>query len=239
MKNHPAHQLERAQQTKALSDAQEVAEFLHQAACVSRVSPVEGRLLFALDATASRQPTWDRACQLQGDMFTTAAEIGGLALQLVWYRVHGEFHVEPWLTDTVELQRRMTSVQCRGGLTQIGRVLEHAIQETGRQRLNALVLVGDCLEEAVDPLCHQAGQLGLLGVPAFVFQEGNEPDATWGFREIARLTRGAYCAFDSGSARQLRELLRAVAVYATGGRQALEDLGRRQGGLVRLLTRQL
>jgi len=172
-------------------------------------------------------------------MFATAAEIGGLALQLVWYRGYGEFQVEPWLTDAAELQRRMTSVQCRGGLTQIGRVLEHAIQETGRQRLNALVLVGDCLEEAVDPLCYQAGQLGLLGVPAFVFQEGYEPDAAWGFREIARLTRGAYCVFDNGSARQLRELLRAVAIYATGGRQALEDFGRRQGSLVRQLARQL
>ncbi|MEZ5601272.1 MAG: hypothetical protein R3F36_09980 [Candidatus Competibacteraceae bacterium] len=130
-------------------------------------------------------------------------------------------------------------MQCRGGLTQIGRVLEHATRETRLHRVNALVLVGDCLEEAVDPLCQQAGQLGLLGVPAFVFQEGDDPDATLGFREIARLTRGAYCTFDKGSARQLRELLTAVAVYATGGRPALEEFGRRHGGLARQLTRQL
>jgi len=239
LNNHSSRQSGRARQVQALSGAQEIAEFLRQVACVPKASPVKGRLLFALDATASRQLTWDQVCQLQGDMFATAAEIGGLALQLVWYRGYGEFQVEPWLTDAAELQRRMTSVQCRGGLTQIGRVLEHAIQETGRQRLNALVLVGDCLEEAVDPLCYQAGQLGLLGVPAFVFQEGYEPDAAWGFREIARLTRGAYCVFDNGSARQLRELLRAVAIYATGGRQALEDFGRRQGSLVRQLARQL
>lgn len=240
LKNHSSHQSGGTRQVQTLSDAQEVAAFLRQVIHVSKASLVKGRLLFALDATASRQPTWDRACQLQGDMFATAAGVGGLALQLVWYRGYGEFQVEPWLTDAAELQRRMTLVQCRGGLTQIGRVLEHAIQETGRQRLNALVLVGDCLEEAVDPLCHQAGQLGLLGVPAFVFQEGCEPDAVWGFREIARLTRGAYYAFDSGSARQLRELLRAVAVYATGGLQALEDFGQRRGSLViRQLTQQL
>ena len=49
------------------------------------------------------------------------------------------------------------------------------------------------------------------------------PSAT--FKEIARLTRGAYCHFDAGSARQLRELLAAVAVYATGGRKALQDHG--------------
>lgn len=226
-------------QLPTLSTDRAVAEFLQKAARTSVVTTSTGRLLFALDATASRQPTWDQACQLQGDMFATAAEVGGLALQLVWYRGYGEFQVEPWVTDSNQLQRRMTSVQCRGGLTQIGRVLEHAIQETQRNRLNALVLVGDCLEEAVDSLCHQAGQLGLLGVPAFIFQEGHDPDAARGFREIARLTRGAYCAFDSNSARQLRELLRAVAVYAAGGRQALENFGKRHGGLVHQLTRQL
>jgi hypothetical protein len=223
----------------AVSTPGEVAEFLRQAAKTPVTSAPRGRLIFALDATASRQPTWDRACRLQGDMFAAAAELGGLALQLVWYRGYGEFQIEPWLTDSAELQRRMTSVQCRGGLTQIGRVLEHAVRETQRHRVDALVLVGDCLEEPVDSLCHQAGQLGLLGVPAFVFQEGSDSGAALGFREIARLTRGAYCAFDAGSARQLRELLKAVAVYAVGGRPALTEFGRRQGGLIQQLTRQL
>ncbi|MCB1823541.1 MAG: VWA domain-containing protein [Candidatus Competibacteraceae bacterium] len=221
------------------SPESEVVRFLQKAARTPVAAKPGGRLIFALDATASRQPTWDRACQLQGEMFAATAEIGGLAVQLVWYRGYGEFQVEPWLSEAADLQRRMTSVQCRGGLTQIGRVLEHAIRETRLHRVNALVLVGDCLEEAVDPLCQQAGQLGLLGVPTFVFQEGNDPDAVLGFREVARLTRGAYCTFDQGSARQLRELLTAVAVYATGGRPALEEFGRRHGGLVRQLTRQL
>ncbi len=221
------------------SNSTEVAEFLRRAARTPVVTGTRGRLIFALDATASRQPTWDRAFQYQSDMFAAAAELGGLDLQLVWYRGTGEFHAEPWLNDAVELQRRMTSVQCRGGLTQIGRVLDHVTRETQHHRINALVLVGDCLEEDPDPLCHQAGQLGLLGVPAFVFQEGADPRAAAGFREIARLTRGAYCAFDAGSARQLRELLEAVAIYAAGGRRALEDFGRRQGGLVRRLTQQL
>jgi len=221
-----------------LSTNRMVTEFLQQAARVPAVATACSRLLFALDATASRQPTWDQACQLQGDMFAAVAEIGGLALQLVWYRGYGEFQVEPWLTDSIELRRRMTSVQCRGGLTQVSRVLKHAIDETRHRRLNALVLVGDCMEEAIDPLCDQAGQLGLLGVPAFVFQEGCDPDAARGFREIARLTRGAYCSFDSGSADQLRELLKAAALYAVGGRPALEDFSRRRGGWVRQLARQ-
>jgi hypothetical protein len=191
--------------------------------------------MFALDATASRQPTWDRACQLQGEMFAAVAELGGLAIQLVWYRGYGEFQTEPWLIDSVELQRRMTGVQCRGGLTQMGRVLQHVLQETRRHRVNALALVGDCLEEPIDLLCHSAGELGLLGVPVFAFQEGDDLEAAQGFREIARLTRGAYCRFDAGSARQLRELLRAVAVYAAGGRQALATFGQ-HSELLRQLT---
>ncbi len=223
----------------ARSTSAEVAEFLRRAAATPAAAAPCGRLIFALDATASRQPTWDQACRLQGDMFAVAAELGGLALQLVWYRGYGEFGAEPWLTDTAELRRRMTAVQCRGGLTQVHRVLEHAVLESRVYRLNALVVIGDCLEEALDPICHQAGQLGLLGVPVFVFQEGSDPDAARGFREIARLTRGAYCAFDAGSAQQLRELLRAVAVYAAGGRLALENLGERRGGLARQLVRQL
>jgi len=61
----------------------------------------------------------------------------------------------------------------------------------------------------------------------FLFQEGADARAAAAFREIARLTKGAYCRFDAGSAAQLRELLSAVAVYAAGGRQALEALSGR------------
>lgn len=198
-----------------------------------------GRLIFALDATASRQPTWDRACQLQGQMFRETAALGGLEIQLCYYRGFGEFAATPWTADTDALLRRMTGVSCLGGLTQIGKVLEHAIAETGRRRVNALVFVGDCMEEDVDALSHLAGRLGILGVPAFVFQEGNEPNAEQAFRQIARLSNGAWCRFDATSARHLRDLLSAVAVYAAGGRKALADFSARRGGIVRELTHQI
>ncbi len=218
----------------------EVTEFLRRTAATPLVQGARGRLIFALDATASRQPGWDQACQLQGDLFAAAATLGGVALQLVWYRGYDEFHAEPWQTDAAAVQRRMSAVHCRGGLTQIGRVLAHALAETSRHRVNALVLIGDCLEEQLPPLTALAGQLGVLGVPVFLFQEGQNAEAARGFREIARLSRGAYCAFDAGSARQLRELLGAVAVYAAGGRTALERLCATAGSeqLLRL-TRQL
>jgi len=67
-------------------------------------------------------------------------------------------------------------------------------------------------------------------VPVFVFQEGGEPVAERAFKEIARLTKGAWCPFDAGAAHQLRELLRAAAAYAAGGYKALADLSRRKGG---------
>lgn len=221
------------------SDA-EIAAFLRKTESLpARKQASGGRLIFALDATASRQPTWDRACQLQGEMFAEAAALGGLTIQLVWYRGMGEFAAGPWLSQASELLARMSRVTCRGGLTQLGRVLDHAIRETREQRINALVFVGDCCEESVDRLCGQAGQLGLLGVPVFLFHEGGEPTAAHAFQEIARLSGGACCAFDAGSAHQLRQLLAAVAVYAAGGRQALEDFGRRTGGLALRLTRQM
>ena len=221
--------------------AAEIDAFLEKVARTPppRATGPRGRLLFALDATASRQPTWDRTCRLQAEMFDSTAQLGGLDIQLAYYRGFGEFTALPWSADAQTLLRRMTAVTCLGGLTQIGSVLEHAIGETRRRRINALVFIGDCMEENIDRLAHLAGQLGLLGVPAFVFQEGRDPAAGEAFRQIAQLTGGAWCPFDEGSAAQLRDLLGAVAVYAAGGRKALEDYGRQRGGIVRQLTHQV
>ena len=198
-----------------------------------------GRLIFALDATASRQPTWDQACRIQAEMFHEAVAVGGLAIQTCYFRGHGEFRALPWLKDSQAMVRQMTAVTCLGGTTQIARVLRHAVAEAGKARVNALVYVGDCMEESADILTELAGKLGLLGVPAFVFQEGDEPVARRSFQQLARLTNGAYMRFDANSAQLLRDLLRAVAVYAAGGRKALEDYASRVGGDVLRLTHQL
>ncbi|HLI13218.1 MAG TPA: VWA domain-containing protein [Alphaproteobacteria bacterium] len=218
-----------------------MAEFLAEAARVPapRTDGCRGRLLFAMDATASREPSWDRACQIQGEMFLATEALGGLEVQLVFYRGFGECKASPWVTSADALVRRMSAVLCRSGQTQIAKVLRHAIAETKRRKVNALVFVGDCMEESADELRRLAGELGLLGVPAFMFHEGDDPVAARCFRDIARLTGGAYCAFDAASAQQLRELLGAVAAYAAGGRPALEDYGRTRGKAARLLTRQL
>lgn len=198
-----------------------------------------GRLIFALDATASRQPTWDQASHLQGEMFQAAAALGGLQVQLVFYRGHGECKASAWTADTATLLRRMSGVHCLAGRTQIQRVLRHAAKEARRQKVAALVFVGDAMEEALDDLGDAAGELGLLGVPGFFFQEGRDPLARQGFEQLARLTGGACCAFDAGSAEQLKALLGAVAAFAAGGRPALLAYGERRGGAALRLTRQL
>jgi hypothetical protein len=195
-----------------------------------------GRLIFALDATMSRQPTWDTACRLQAEMFREAAAIGGLDVQLIYYRGLSECRASRWISQAQRLGALMERIDCRGGHTQIGKILAHARRETQAMKVQALVFVGDAMEEKLDDLCHSAGELGLLGVPAFMFQEGNDQITERAFREIARLTRGAYCRFDPGAAHQLAELLRAVAAYAAGGMRALADLSaKRSIGAIKLI----
>ena len=223
------------------SNQAEVDAFLAKVAGtpVAKTSGTRGRLIFAMDATASREPTWDRACHIQSEMFLETEALGGLDVQLCYYRGFREFHATPWLGSSADLLAQMRNVRCAGGMTQIERVLEHTIDESRSEKVNALVFVGDCMEENIDGLCGLAGELGILGVPAFLFHEGDDVAAERTFREIARLSGGAYCRFDASSAQQLRDLLSAVAVYAAGGRKALEDFGRRQGGVALRLTRQL
>ena len=191
-----------------------------------------GRLIFGMDATASRQPMWDRAAHIQGEMFSETAALGGLDLQLAYYRGFGEFKASNWLGDADKLLKLMSTVFCLAGETQIGKLLSHAINETKKEKVNALVFIGDCVEEDVDKLGALAGELGILGLPVFMFQEGEDPVATVAFGQIAKLTGGACCRFDATSAHVLRELLSAVAVFAAGGRTALEDLGSKRGGEV-------
>jgi hypothetical protein len=193
-----------------------------------------GRLIFALDATMSRQPTWDTACKLQGEMFREAGSVGGLDVQLVYFRGLNECRVSRWVSDGAGLGDLMGRIHCVGGHTQIRKVLQHARAESDRGKVAALVYVGDAMEEGIDDVAAAAGELGLRGMPAFMFHEGHDPIAEQAFREIARLTRGAYCRFDLSAAHELGELLRAAAVYAAGGVKALT--AQRSAGARKLLA---
>jgi len=213
----------------------DVAAFLAQAKTLAPAGEGRGRLIFALDATMSRQPTWDRALDLQAQMFEEAAKVGTLDVQLVYFRGFGECRASRWVGDTRGLRDLMTGIQCRGGNTQIGKVLNHARKETAKRKVGVLVFVGDALEEALDPLAATAGELGMLGVRLFFFQEGRDGMVERGFRELARLSGGAYAHFDPNAPREFAALLRAAAAYAAGGRKVLEQ----SGAAERLLLTQL
>jgi hypothetical protein len=226
----------------SLSATEDISDFLSKVSAlppVARNASARGRLIFAMDATMSRQPTWDRALQIQSQMFAATEAIGGLDVQLVYFRGFDECRASKWASTPSGLARLMTGIACRGGNTQISRVLSHIKHEATARRVAAAVYVGDAMEENVDTLCQAAGEIGLIGVPLFMFQEGREFAAERAFREIARLTRGAYFRFDSSSAKLLRDLLSAVAVYAAGGRQALADHSQGPGSPAQLLLEQL
>lgn len=205
-----------------------VEAFVRQARAmaVPREEGAAGRLVLALDATMSRQPTWDLACDIQAEMFDAVGKVGSLNVQLVYYRGFGECRASRFVSNTASLKNLMTRIDCRGGQTQIGKVLSHGLKENARRKVNALVFIGDAMEENVDHLAHKAGELGLKGVPVFMFQEGHDPVATNAFREIARLSKGAWFRFDRNSADMLAKLLSSVAVYASGGLRALESRAR-------------
>ncbi len=232
---------------KPTENRKEITEFLKQVELTDnsliKAGSYSGRLLFVMDATASRQPTWDKACHLQAKMFSAADKVGGLAVQLCYYRGFNEFESSPWFVDTAELSALMARVQCLGGYTQIVKALRHAIQETRAKRINAVVIVSDAMEEHVDELSNLAGQLGVLNTPIFAFQEGSDPIVTHAFMQMAHLSGGAFSSFNENSAQDLEDLLAAVAVYAAGGRKALENFSSNISGTssntIKLLTQQL
>ncbi len=228
------------------TDRRAVDAFLRQAALAPRPVPGagRGRLIFAMDATASRGASWRQAQHIQAEMFKAVADLGGLDIQLVFFRGMGECRASPWVSEAPALLRLMRQVECVGGHTQIERVLRHAAAEAreaaGRgAKVNALVYVGDCLEESADEVAGRAGELALLGVPVFAFQEGAEPNAKACFQAMARLTRGAYASFDAESAALLLQFLTAVAIYAAGGQRALNDYSAKGSAELRRLTSQI
>jgi hypothetical protein len=212
------------------SSSSEIASFLKAAGEANLA--LGGRLIFALDATMSRQPTWDRAVTIQSSMFDAVGKAGGLSVQLVYFRGLDECRASKWVINASALRDLMSGIQCISGQTQIARVLDHASRETKNTKVSALVFIGDALEESFELLCERAGELGLKGVRCFFFQEGDDALVERSFREMARLTGGAYFRLGPDSAKELADLLGAVAVYARGGFKALSNYGRREAHLL-------
>ncbi|HEA52066.1 hypothetical protein LCGC14_0808970 [marine sediment metagenome] len=221
------------------SDKQSIDQFIHQVRNMPKQGGGPGRLIFALDATASRGATWDQACHLQSELFLATRDLGGLVIQLCYYRGFGEFKATEFVGETGQLLNLMNGVSCLGGRTQISRVLAHARKETRAKTVKAVVFIGDCCEEAVDELCHIAGELGMLRTPVFMFQEGADAHARAVFQQVSKLSGGAYAPFDRNSPQMLKDLMAAVAVYASGGAKALQDYSSGSSPEVKRLTQQI
>lgn len=210
-----------------------VDAFLQEASTHAVSERVQHRLIFALDATASREHTWDMATSLHGELFSVA-KAEELAVQLVYYRGFSEFYASPWTSTASDLLTRMQSVRCMGGATQIVRLLAHIRKEATQAKTKAAVFIGDACEESAPEIFSYAGQLGLFGVPVFVFQEGSDPMASHVFSGIAARSGGAHIPFRPGSSDELRQLLGAVATFATQGADAVKKI---RGSMAsRLLT---
>jgi hypothetical protein len=193
-------------------------------------------LIFALDATHSREHCWDLATGLQAEMFRAAAIIGGLQVKLIYYRGQNECKKSRWLDRSEQLTGLMRKIRCDAGRTQIHKILSHALEEAKTRRV-VTVFVGDAMEEDLDELVPIAGELGRLGTPMFMFQEAADPAVEQAFRAIAKASGGAYAKFNAGAADQLRELLKLAAIFASGGIAALES--RKSGATAQLLLGQL
>jgi hypothetical protein len=212
-----------------------------------QVGTGNGRLLFALDATASRRPTWSVAGNLQADMFRAAG--GGLSVSLAYFRGDGEFRATNWVTSGENLVRPMLKLEVMTGFTQIARTLRHALRQHAENPISALVFVGDACEENTDELAGLASELGALKLPAFMFLEGEPGDDALGrsrttrfpnlaaamstlrshdveevFRLIAKRSGGAFFWFGINSPQavaQFAETLNAVAKLAVGDASAV------------------
>lgn len=110
------------------SDKQAIDQFINEVRSLPKQGGGQGRLIFALDATASREATWDQACHLQSELFMATRDLGGLSIQLCYYRGFGEFKATGFVTETGQLLNLMNGVSCLGGRTQISRVLGHAVK---------------------------------------------------------------------------------------------------------------
>ena len=193
-----------------------------------KVALRRGRIILALDITASRESTWEIARELQAKMFREAAPVGHLDVQLVYYRGE-ECRASKWVDSGAVLAQLMNRIDCEAGRTQIGRVLQHALRENDKAPIQAVTFIGDAMEEEIEELATKASEFGKKKIPLFIWQEGRDPKVQKAFRLLALKSGGQYFEFDPdrpGAVQRLSSQLGSVARLAVGDMKALEKIGR-------------
>jgi hypothetical protein len=191
-----------------------------------------GRLIFALDLAASRESSVRKARRATSAMFETLREIGAsITVKLVYFRGR-ECRATGWRDDPGVLVSAMEKLDCRPGQTQIAKVLRLVLNE--KERLSAIVLIGDACEDDPEELKELAEALGEKKIPLFVFHDHDGRDqedveaAVPVFQDMAAASGGAYCPFGSESAEALRELLASVAVFSAAGAEGVSRIPQAQ-----------
>src|SRR5262249_22165036 len=126
----------------------------------------------------------------------------------------------------------MHRIDCRSGHTQIGRVFSHALRESERGPVQALIFIGDAMEEDLETLTVMAAKLGGQKVPIFMFQGGRDAVVRKAFRLFALKSGGEFFEFNPDrpqAVAQLSSQLNAVARLAVGDAEALKAIGHSRG----------
>jgi hypothetical protein len=190
------------------------------------------RIIFASDATGSRAPFWESAKVIQARMLEDAMQYGNAEMKIVAYRDRfadpNDFIEESeWSSDSNYLRRWMTNISCHGGGGNDGESIDAALRVALEQEptITAVILVGDepILSTSRDTAYKYASELGKKGIPVFAFQEGDLPGADNDFRAIAENSGGIYDHFTGDSKVDFGDRLRVVSVFATGGKDALDN----------------
>jgi voltage-gated potassium channel Kch len=180
------------------------------------------RLVFALDATASREPAWEAAkattdalCQaLPGQLDVALAVHGGSRL-----RVFTEFVSEPG-----PLRDQAAGIQCEAGETRLLDIMERT-RDAGDVKV--LVYIGDVFEESVEGAESLAAALRLRGTRIIILHDAANAltveRSRAVFERIAKITGGAVLPFDASAVDKLRAMLEAISTLAVGGMKLLEQ----------------
>ena len=202
----------------------DLTKFISKARAIKRIAGAQTHIIFSLDATASRAPTWQQAQSLHKALFDAASETSELSLQLCYFRGIATFHASPWVATANSLRHELSELHCEGGVTQLQRLLEHCLaQQPNSSSLKAIIFVGDAVEEDATLLNDLSVKCRLAKRPLYIFQEGSDAAASVTFASMAALSGGVHFTLGDGSADQLRRLLESVIRLATGGRKALES----------------
>ena len=182
------------------------------------------RVIYAIDATASREHAWSIARDLQARMFIEAGSTGILNLQLVYFQ--GVIcRASKWASRGEDLARWMGAIQCEAGLTQIGRTLQHALREHEKAPVHGITFIGDAMEEDLGALGALADELGAAGVPLHMCQEGNDAVVRNAFRLLALKTGGTYSAFNPAVPQTIERLSAQLNKIACGAVASVAALG--------------